>query len=234
MSSIKILLWDIDGTVLNFDAAERAAIRKGFETMGLGECTDEMLTDYNGINKKYWQKLERGEMTKPEILTGRFFEFFTKYGVDTSAVEAFNKQYQLDLGDTICFNDNAFELICSLRGKYSQYAVSNGTKTAQRKKLRLSGLEDVFDGVFISDEVGFEKPAKEFFDRVFAAVKEHVGEFTPDEVLMIGDSLTSDVTGGNNAGTKVCWYNPEHQKKPDGLRIDFDIDDLNSVTEIMK
>lgn len=202
---IKVVLWDIDGTLLNFLAAEKNAIRKCFSIFDLGECTDEMLKVYSHINKKHWEMLERGELTKQKVLEGRFIEFFTLYNIDTKVIEAFNKEYQVQLGETICFNDNGYELVSELKNYVKQYAVTNGTKVAQDKKLTKSGLVDLFDGIFISDVIGFEKPSKEFFEPVLNAV----AGYKKDEILIVGDSLTSDMAGGNNIGIKCCWYNPE-------------------------
>ena len=140
----KYLLWDIDGTVLDFLASEAYAIKTLFKKYNLGECTDEMLKAYSGINQKYWQKLERGEMTKPEILVGRFNEFFELIGADTSVAEDFNRDYQVTLGDYIEYIDGAEEMLFAQKGKYIIAAVTNGTKVAQEKKLRLSGLDKLF------------------------------------------------------------------------------------------
>ncbi len=226
---IKILLWDIDGTVLNFLEAEKNAIRMGFAEFSLGTCTDEMLRVYSAINEKYWQRLERGEMSKPEILVGRFREFFSRYHLPIDTAEEFNRRYQTNLGETICFNDNAFELITGLKNRVFEYAVTNGTEVAQEKKLRRSGLDRVFDGVFISERLGAEKPSRQFFDHVFAAI----GNPDPDEVMIIGDSLTSDMPGGLNAGIRTCWYNPRHLALPEGMTLDYIIDDLSAVPEIL-
>lgn len=227
--SVKVLLWDIDGTILDFLAAEKVAIKKCFEVCGLGECTDEMIVRYSKINKKYWEKLERGEMSKPEILVGRFEEFFASEGIRTDCAPTFNKEYQVRLGDTICFNDNAFELLKSLNNQVKQYAVTNGTKVAQDKKLKLSGLIDIFDDVFISEELGIEKPGIGFFEKVW----EKIGKLSSEEVMIIGDSLTSDMKGGNNAGILCCWYNTKGVINDKGLRIDFEIDDLQKVKDIL-
>ena len=226
---IKVVLWDIDGTLLSFKLAERAAIRACFEKFGLGELTDEMMAEYSAINASYWKRLELGELTKPQVLRGRFEEFFTAYGLDTSCVDAFNAEYQVRLGETVVFNDNGRELVQRLRGKVKQYAVTNGTLVAQRGKLKNSGLDQLLDDVFISDVVGVEKPGKGFFDAVFAAI----GDYEKDEVLIVGDSLTSDIQGGNNAGILCGWYNPSGEPVPEGLRVDYDIRDLNAVEIIL-
>ena len=231
---IRILLWDIDGTVLNFHEAEKAAIRAGFQRYGLGTCSDEMLARYSVINLRFWEALERGEMTKPEILVGRFREFFRSEGLDPSKAETFNETYQTDLGETICFNDDAFAIISSLRGRVLQYAVTNGTKIAQEKKLRLSGLYEVLDGAFISEDIGIEKPGAGYFDAVFAEIFRQVGTFSKNEVMIVGDSLTSDMRGGSNAGIVTCWYDPEEKKEhPADIRIDHRIRDLHEVEGLL-
>lgn len=226
---IKVLLWDIDGTILNFLAAEKEAMKKCFEVCGLGVCTDEMIERYSKINKKYWEMLERGELTKPQVLVGRFEEFFKSEGIITDCASKFNKEYQVRLGDTICFHDDAYELLKSFRGTVKQYAVTNGTKVAQDKKLNLSGLREIFDDVFISEELGVEKPGIGFFEKVW----DRIGRYKSDEVMIIGDSLTSDMRGGNNAGILCCWYNPKKVVNDKGVRIDYEIDDLQKVREII-
>ena len=164
---IKAILWDVDGTLIDFLKAEYVAIKKCFEIHQLGECTDEMISRYSKINKKYWEKLERGELTKPEILVGRFDVFFKTEGIITDCAPEFNKEYQVRLGDTICFRDDGYELIKSLKGQVKQYAVTNGTKVAQDRKLTKSGLIELFDDVFISEELGVEKPGIGFFEKVW-------------------------------------------------------------------
>ena len=226
---VKVLLWDIDGTLLNFLEAEKVAIRACFDKYGLGVCTDEMLARYSMINRKYWEKLERKEMTKPEILVGRFREFFQEYGLNTDCAEDFNGEYQVRLGDTICFNDDGYQLVKDLQGKVRQFAVTNGTYVAQSRKLALSGLGELFEDVFISDKIGYEKPDVRFFD----AVWERIGEYQPDEVMIIGDSLTSDMQGGNNVGICCCWYNPEKGENTKGLHIDHEITNLQEILNLL-
>ncbi|MBQ7897252.1 MAG: YjjG family noncanonical pyrimidine nucleotidase [Clostridia bacterium] len=229
IKTYKYLLWDIDGTVLNFLASERYAIRTLFKKYNLGECSDEMLKTYSQINSKYWQKLETGELTKPEILVGRFSEFFEIIGADVTVVEDFNRDYQVTLGDHIEFVDNALEILLSQKGKYIIAAVTNGTKVAQEKKLRLSGLDEIFDYIFISENVGAEKPNEEFFDYVFEKMKIKDRK----EVLIIGDSLTSDIKGGAIAGIDACWFNPLHEKNTLNVPVTYEIDRLEKITDIV-
>lgn len=229
MPRFDMLLWDVDGTLLDFIAAEKAAVQTLFREFGLGECTDEMVERYSRINKEYWERLERGELSKPEILVRRFADFFASEGLDASKAPEFNEQYQVRLGDTVVFCDDSYELLSSLRGRVKQYAVSNGTVVAQTRKLRRSGFDRLLDGVFLSEELGYEKPATEFFDRVFAAI----GEPDRERVLIVGDSLTSDITGGNRAGIRTCWYNPKGEPNLTAAHADYEIRDLHGILDII-
>ena len=227
---ISTILWDVDGTLLDFIAAEKAAIKTLFGEFNLGQCSDEMIKRYSEINKTYWQRLERGEITKQEVLVGRFKEFFKSEGIDIPVVEEFNSLYQLRLGDTIVYHDDSLEIIKSLQGRVRQYVVSNGTVEAQSKKLRLSGLGELVDGIFLSEHIGVEKPNIEFFDKVLEEIK----PADRSSILIVGDSLTSDIQGGNNAGIVTCWYNPLGDKAPDKYRIDYEISDLHQIYEIIE
>ncbi|MBQ9991635.1 MAG: YjjG family noncanonical pyrimidine nucleotidase [Lachnospiraceae bacterium] len=222
---IKVILWDVDGTLLDFHVAEREAIRSLFLEFGLGECTDAMLGRYSKINKGYWEQLEREEISKQQVLVGRFRDFFAEEGVDTSLAEEFNEAYQLSLGDTIVFRDDSLNIVKSLQGKVKQYVVSNGTIIAQTKKLKLSGLGELMDGIFLSEQLGVEKPNVKFFDQVF----ECIGKVEKNEVMIVGDSLTSDIRGGNNAGIRTCWYNPFHEPMSGEYRIDAEIASLQEI-----
>lgn len=227
---IKVILWDIDGTLLDFQTAEKEAIRACFKIFKLGECTDEMIARYSVINKGYWERLERKEISKPEVLVGRFQEFFATEGIVTDCAEAFNEEYQWRLGDTICFCDDGYELLKGLKTFVKQYAVTNGTKVAQVKKLNKSGLVDLLDGVFISEDIGVEKPDVKFFEHVWDVI----GQYEADEVLIVGDSLTSDMQGGNNAGIRCCWYNPKGVDNANFVKVDYEIRNLQEILEIIK
>ena len=226
--NIKVILWDIDGTLLDFSQSERYAMGKCFELLQLGVCSEEMLRIYSEINKGYWKRLERQEISKKEVLIGRFRDFFQACNLDVSRAEEFNEEYQRRLGDKVVFFKNGWELVKELRGKLLQYAVTNGTKVAQDRKLKNSGLEDMLDGVFISEEVGVEKPGIGFFQKVF----QQIGHFSKDEILIVGDSLTSDIQGGINAGIITCWFNPERKVNNTDLEPHYIIGNLDEIRNI--
>ena len=222
------ILWDVDGTLLDFSAAERAAIRSLFSEFGLGVCTGEMLARYSRINVLFWQRLERNELAKSQVLLGRFEQFFGEYGIDPQLAPSFNKKYQLRLGDTIVFRDDSLNVVRSLKGRVRQYVVSNGTVAAQTKKLERSKLGELMDRVFLSEELGIEKPNSGFFEKVFDVIR----PVDRSTVMIVGDSLTSDIQGGMNAGIKTCWYNPGRKQLPDQYRADYVIADLRELPRL--
>lgn len=229
---IKYLLWDIDNTLLSFDLAERASMTKGFDKFGLDIGDEKALEVYKNINDKYWKMLEKGEKTREEILTERFEEFFDLYDIayDDRLVNDFNLFYQEELGKQVFFNDYAEEVLQKLGKDYKQYAVTNGSKVAQSGKLKNSGLDKVFDGVFISEDLGYDKPSLEYFDLVF----ESIGSKNKDEYILIGDSLTSDMLGSNNAGIKNIWYNPKDFDNKASVKVDYTINNLKEVIKILE
>ncbi len=226
---VKAILWDVDGTLLDFLAAEKAAVQRLFREFGLGECTDEMVARYSAINDSYWKRLERGEITKQQVLICRYQEFFAEVGVDPSLAEPFNARYQHALGDTVVYRDDSLAIVKALHSKVKQYVVSNGTIVAQTKKLQRSHLGEWMDGVFLSEELGAEKPSPAFFDQVFAALP----DLQKEDMLLVGDSLTSDMKGGLLAGIPTCWYNPNRLPRPADMAIDFVIEDLHEIYELI-
>ena len=122
------------------------------------------------------------------------------------------------------------ELLELLKGHYQLYLVSNGTAMVQDCRLRDSGVENYFQGIFISERIGVDKPQKEFFDRSFAVIP----DFNPSQAMIIGDSLTSDIRGGNNAGIQTCWYNPKHKPRRTDIHVDYEISDLMELPKLLE
>lgn len=229
MAKYKYLLWDIDGTIINFELAERAAIRSLFKRFKLGDCSDEMLMYYSQINKRYWQLMESGKIKKDKMLVERFIEFFSNKGINADIAAEFNKEYQIALCDTIVFNDDAIDIIKHQKKTCKIIIVTNGTEVVQEKKLERSGLNDIADNVFISEVVGFEKPNIKFFEKVIL----EVGIKDLKEALIIGDSLTSDIQGGHNIGIDTCWYNPKNEENTTLLNPTYTIRNLHELENII-
>jgi len=221
------ILWDLDNTLLNFTASEKYAFDSCMKNAGLTP-TDALLAIYSEINLSYWKRLERGEITKDALLAQRFVSFFEVAGITGVDVTRFKDTYQHLLGSVYYYLDDSLALCRKLHKTHRQYIVSNGVAATQRSKLHLSRLEETMDGIFISEELGYEKPALAFFERSFAQIP----AFKKEEAVMIGDSLTSDILGCNRAGIACCWYNPGKAPAPDGLRIDYIINNLWELLSI--
>lgn len=222
------ILWDVDGTLLDFLYSQRFAITKCFRTIGR-EITEEMIARYSQINDMYWKRLELGEITKAELLPGRFTTLFQEYHIHDVDVERFRQEYQAALGSVYSYIDDALTICKSLQGQVKQYVVTNGVASTQRNKLKLSGLSEVMEDLFISEEIGAPKPHKAFFDYCLQHVQEQDGE----KILIVGDSLSSDIKGGVEAGLATCWYRPEGTDNASSLQPTHEISDLHQIYDVL-
>lgn len=228
MNRFTTILWDVDGTLLDFSYSQRYAITKCFRTAGL-EITEEQLQRYSQINSDFWRRHELGEVTKEQLLTGRFLQLFREYDIRHINLETFLDEFQEGLGNVFAFRDDSLAICTGLSGRFRQYVVTNGVTATQRNKLKLSGLADVMDGIFISEEIGAPKPGAAFFDHCLA----NIGEKDRSRVLIVGDSLSSDIKGGVQAGIVTCWYRPDGTVNPSPYRPDYEISDLHMIYEIL-
>ena len=225
---IKTVFLDLDDTLFDFHKAEAIALTGMLEEIGVTP-TEERLARYSEINKLQWQRLERGEVTREEVLIERFRLFFLEFGIDRDAEEA-RRIYEHRLGIGHYFIDGAEELLKSLYGKYDLYLASNGTASVQRGRIESSGIEKYFKEIFVSQTVGHNKPSKEFFDYCFS----RIDGFKRDNAIIVGDSLTSDILGGINAGIKTCLYNPK-KKAIDGSVIpNYEISALCELPNLLQ
>ena len=225
---IRTVLWDIDGTLLNFKRSEEVALTDCFRQAGV-ELTKEQVRQYSAINEKCWKMLEQGLATREEILVRRFVEFLSALGRTGIDPERIKEMYEARLGDVYFFEPGSPDICRRLSGKARQYIVTNGTEHVQRRKLAHSGLGAFMDGVFISQAIGATKPDKAFFDTCAAAIP----GYKKEETIIIGDSLSSDMEGGNRAGILCGWYNPQRQPLPADIRIDYDLSSLDEVEAIV-
>ena len=225
---IEFLLLDLDDTILDFHKAERIALSKTFRDFGL-EPTNEVLDLYHEINKWHWEQLELGLMTRDQVLVNRFGALFEKVGM-TVYPAACAKSYESNLGIGHYFLPGAEEAVKRLKEHYRLFLVSNGTATVQHSRLTSAGLYPYFEKVFVSQALGANKPSRAFFD---ACAAQFPG-FDPQKALMVGDSLTSDILGGINAGMKTCWVcPPEAQGRPD-IVPDYRIESLSQLPELLE
>ncbi len=223
----KILLLDLDDTILDFQKAEHIAISKTFRAFGI-EPTDSVCSRYSQINKVHWEALERRELTRQQVLVGRFEVLFQELGVAADAA-ACAKLYEQNLSQGHYFLPGAQAAMESLVKKYRLFLVSNGTASVQAAKLKSADLKRFFEDIFISQEMGADKPALEFFQRCFDRIR----DFDPAKTMIVGDSLTSDIRGGINAGIATCWINPDHKPPRADIPADYTIERLSQLEALL-
>ncbi len=224
---IKAVLIDIDDTLLNFRKSAETAIRLCFEKYGL-DFTPNVIETFHTINDELWRKIERKELTKPELYNLRWVTIFSALGIDRNGVEM-ESLFRSTLSGIAEPVDNAYELLEYLYKKYPLYAASNSSYEHQRKRMTQSDMLKYFEKMFVSETVGALKPAKEFFDFCF----NEIGNPSPSDVVIIGDSLTSDIIGGKNYGLKTIWYNPFGKELPQNLLPTYIVNDLREIKEIL-
>jgi len=228
VKTYKTLLFDLDNTLLDFSAAEDIAFRKMVADQGFS-YSDTLKTDYQILNQKLWQAYEHGEKSRDEVVTTRFSLFFETLGKEVDGI-LLEYRYRLYLEEGNQLMDGALELMKELSLRFDLYIVTNGVSETQDKRLKSSGLFPFFKGVFVSEDTGFQKPMKEFFDWCFAKVPNIDIETT----LIIGDSLSADIQGGINVGMDTCWINPFKVKNTSAIQPTYEISHLNELRELLK
>lgn len=227
MKKYQTLLFDIDDTLLDFAAAEKVALRLLFEDQNM-TLTAEIEADYRSINQGLWRAFEEGKIDRNEVLYTRHALLFKKYGHEVDGV-LFEKKYRSYLEEGHQLIQGAFDLISVLQDQYDLYIVTNGVSQTQHKRLRASGLHPLFKDIFVSEDTGFQKPMKEYFDYVFARIP----NFTAEQSLIIGDSLTADIYGGQLAGLDTCWFNPTMKPNNTNIVPTFQIQKLDDLYQIV-
>lgn len=220
------LLLDLDNTLLDFNKAEKAAILRVLSEYNL-PCDEDAVKNYSQINLSFWKRFEKGEIPKDAIFEGRFKKLLEVFGVkgDTAAI---SKTYCNYLSEGYFTVDGAIEILRYLKSKgYYLCAATNGFSFTQYKRIKNSGLEPFFDAVFISEDTGHQKPEREYFDYIV----EHIPEKDRENILIIGDSLSSDILGGINSGIGTCWYNPK--KESAKYAVNYEIHSLKELEQIL-
>ncbi len=230
MQKYTTILFDADDTLLDFNKDETLALTKVMTRFSV-PITDENIKIYKEINVGLWKALERGEIDKPTLKQIRFRRFFEKIGhIPNEDPFIINEQYLSYLGDGGNLLEGAKELIESLKKDgYDLFIVTNGIELTQKRRLTKAGILSYFTEIFVSETVGHQKPKKEYFDYVLS----HIREKDISRVLLIGDSLTSDIKGAMNAGIPCIWL--RHNKSTDcsGYSPDYIIDDIRKVKDLL-
>ncbi len=225
---VEFLFLDLDDTILDFHKAERLAIGKTIRTFG-AEPTEEVLHRYHLINKWHWEQLELGKMTRDEVLEGRFAVLFRELGICVDATLC-ARTYEQHLSVGHYFLPGAEETVDMLSKEYRLFLASNGTASVQKGRMTSANLYRFFEKVFVSQEIGHNKPSRAYFDGCFAQIP----GFAPKRAMIVGDSLTSDILGGKNAGMQTCWVNPAHSPGRPDISPDYEIEYLHQLPALLK
>ena len=225
--SYQYLLFKAENTLVEFYAAERNAHQKLCREYGLA-FSEEGYQLYHQCNAQLWHEFDLGRCTKEYLLVERFRRYLAITG-ERADPEALNIAHLQALGEGAILLPGALELCRQLAVNHKLYILTNAVASVQRQRFERSPIASFFQGVFISEDIGCGKPSREYFDYVFRVVP----ELNPDNALVIGDSLSSDIQGANNAGLPCCWFNPKALPRPDHLRIDYEIRTLEELLPIV-
>ncbi|MBR4287303.1 MAG: YjjG family noncanonical pyrimidine nucleotidase [Clostridia bacterium] len=223
----KILLIDLDNTLIDFNECARHSIINAFGELGF-EYTPRVFDTFICENVRIWKRLEKGEITKAQLRADRWNIILGKLGIDFDGT-ILEEMFENGVARYACAVEGAYDLLEYLKGKYKLYIVSNGFRFVQESRLKIGDFEKYFDGLFVSEDIGIPKPAKEFFDYCF----ERLGNPPKGDTLLIGDSLSADIIGGINYGIDTIWFNKNGDPLPEDIKPTYIVNKLEEIMEIL-
>lgn len=223
-----IVLLDLDNTILDFNTAERHALSRALTALGV-PFDDGTLCLYNRINIRHWEMLENGLLTREQVLVKRFEALFSQLGIEADAFRT-QELYENMLSEGHWFMPGAAEMLEALSGQYRLFICSNGSQAVQDGRIASAGIAPCFENIFISEHMGFNKPDRQYFELCFSQIP----NFRRKGALMVGDSLTSDIRGGINAGIRTCWFNPGGRENHGPVFPDFEIRELHELKPLLE
>ena len=223
----KILLIDLDNTLIDFNECARHSIMNAFKKLGF-DYSPAVFDTFIEENVKIWKRLERGEITKPELRANRWNIILARLGIEYDGT-IIEEMFENGVAQGAYAAEGAYELLDYLQGKYEMYIVSNGFRFVQESRLKIGDFNKYFKNVFVSEDIGIPKPAKEFFDYCFD------GLGTPDknDVLLIGDSLSADIKGGFDYGIDTIWFNKNGEENLSAITPTYTVNKLSEIKNIL-
>ena len=223
----KIVLLDLDNTIIDFNECARHSIINIFSELGF-EYSEKVFKTFIYENVKIWKMLEKGEITKADLRANRWNIILEKLGIEYDGT-IIEEKFENGVAQGAYAVEGAYELLGYLYPKYELYIVSNGFRFVQESRLKIGDFRKYFKDIFLSEDIGIQKPAKEFFDYCFEKL-EHPKK---DEVLLIGDSLSADIIGGLNYGIECIWFNKNGDELPENIKPTYIVDKLCDIEKIL-
>lgn len=225
---IRHVFLDVDNTILDFNKAEAIALEKTLSALSVPH-SPEVIRRYSQLNLAQWKLLEQGKLTREQVKVRRYRLLFDELKTDASPEKA-ARIYEGLLGQGHYFMDGAVEMLQALYSSFHLYLATNGTASVQKSRLNSAEIEPFFEQIFISEELGCNKPETAFFERCFAAIP----DFKKEEAVMVGDSLTSDILGGIRAGIRTVWFNKDLNESSGEIRPDHTIKALSELPDLLR
>ena len=230
---IKVVMIDIDNTLLSFSGYVKEAMREGFAFFGLKPYSEDMFPVFEKINDSLWRQLEQGKLTFDELVKCRWNLIFKELEIDFDG-RIFEEYFQKQLFYSAVPEDGAEELLEYLSRKYTLCVASNGPYEQQMNRLTVGKMRDYFTYCFISSQIGAQKPSREFFDRCFSILRDaEFSELAPEEVIIIGDSISSDISGGIDYGMRTCLYQKNAMHARSNTGADYVVNSLSEIKTIL-
>ncbi|HLV10508.1 MAG TPA: YjjG family noncanonical pyrimidine nucleotidase [Halanaerobiales bacterium] len=224
----KLILLDADGTLFDYDKAERFALEQALTHYSYKGDLKKIRKRYRDINNTLWEELEKGAIKKDQLRTKRFFRLFNEYGLKYN-VNKFSNYYLESLGEASFLIDGSENMCKYLSQKYTLVILTNGIKEVQLSRLEKSSINQYISDIIVSEEAGVNKPNPDIFEYTL----NRLNHSDKDSVIIIGDSLTSDIQGGINFGIDTCWLNLNNIDNETNIKPKYCVNSLDALTNIL-
>lgn len=225
----KTILLDFDDTIVDFYDAEEKAFYNMAKHFNHYPTKDDFY-HFRKVNQSHWEAFQENKLTKEEVLTQRFVNYFKDYQIEVDGKQA-DHIFRDELAKAKpSFFDDTLETIDYLRGNHNIYIVTNGVTETQQRRIAQTTFNETLNGIYISEQTGFQKPMPEFFDYIF----KEIGEQQRESAIIVGDSLTSDILGGYNARIATCWFNLRGKENQTSIQPDYEIKSLKELIHIVE
>lgn len=222
------LLFDLDNTILDFNKSSKVAFANLLEEIDSKLNAQELYPIYNRINRDIWEQREAGQISHDELKWKRWDLFFKKINIEFDPLKA-NERYFVDIKTKPFFVDNAKELLDEVDGRYKLMMITNGLSEVQWSRIELKNIKRYFEHIIISDEIGYAKPQEQFFKHCHQLI----GDVDKSQVLVIGDTIKSDILGGNNFGYDTCWFDYYDEGNSTDIEPNFTIKGISELLDLI-